>query len=56
MRKTNKKHEAEAQGVLIKASGCGNRADLSLAMKRDMQCPVTAMTLMRTMSVHQGTR
>ena len=56
MRKTNRKNEAEAQGGLIKASGCGNRIDLALAVKRDAQCPGTAMTIMRMVSDHQGTR
>ena len=56
MRKTNRKNEAEAQGGLIKTSGCGNRTDLALAVKRDAQCPGTAMTITRMVSDHQGTR
>lgn len=55
MRKTNRKNEAEAQGGLIEASGCGNRADLALAVRRDAQCPVTAMTITRMVSDHPGT-
>ena len=56
MRKTNKNNETEAQEGLIKTSGCGDRADLALAVKRDVQCPVTAIIIMRTVSVCQSTR